>query len=120
MLEATQAGEELMSHCTDEDKDLVRDKTNKLLQRYNKLRDQVKDKKQEAEDAAKLSRDFFDAKDQLIAWCDETARKLEAVKGEGENTQQEILKVCDYFLFIYFSFSRAFHFYSTNKSTTQY
>ena len=94
MLEATQAGEELMSHCTDEDKDLVRDKTNKLLQRYNKLRDQAKDKKQEAEDAAKLSRDFFDAKDQLIAWCDETASKLEAVKGEGENTQQEMLKVC--------------------------
>lgn len=84
-----------MSHCTDEDKNLVRDKTDKLLQRYNKLRDQANDKRKEAEDAAKLSEDFFDAKDQLIAWCDETASKLEAVKEESENVQQERLKVCD-------------------------
>lgn len=91
--EATQAGEQLMSHCTDDDKDLVRDKTDKLLKRYNKLRDQANDKRKEAEDAAKLSEDFFDAKDQLIAWCDDTANKLEAAKDESENVQQEMLKV---------------------------
>lgn len=84
-----------MSHCTDEDKDLVRDKTDKLLQRYNKLCDQANEKRKEAEDAAKLSEDFFDAKDQLIAWCDETASKLEAAKDESESVQQETLKVCD-------------------------
>lgn len=84
-----------MSHCTDEDKDLVRDKTGKLLQRYNKLCDQANEKRKEAEDAAKLSEDFFDAKDQLIAWCDETASKLEAAKDESESVQQETLKVCD-------------------------
>jgi len=93
VVEATQAGEQVMTHCTDEDKDLVRDKTDKLLQRYNKLRGQAKDKRKEAEDAAKLSEEFFDAKDQLIAWCDETASKLEAAKEENENVQQEILKV---------------------------
>ena len=82
-----------MSHCTDEDKELVRDKTEKLLQRYNKLRDQAEEKKKKADDAAKLSKDFFDAKDQLMAWCEETAGKLEAAKGEGENVQQELLKV---------------------------
>ena len=83
-----------MSHCTDGDKDLVRDKTDKLLQRYNKLGDQANHKKKEAEDAAKLSEDFFDARDQLIAWCDDTASKLEAAKDESENVQQEMLKVC--------------------------
>lgn len=82
-----------MLHCTDEDKDLVRDKTGKLMQRYNKLRDQANDKRKEAEDAAKLSEDFFDAKDQLIAWCDDTASKVEAAKDESENVQQELLKV---------------------------
>ena len=91
--EATQAGEQLMSHCTNDDKDLVRDKTDKLLLRYNKLRDQANDKRKEAEHAAKLSEDFFDAKDQLIAWCDGTASKLEAAKDESENVQQEMLKV---------------------------
>ena len=99
MSEVTQAGEQLMSHCTDEDKDLVRDKTEKLLQRYKKLRDQAKEKKQKADDAAKLSREFFDTKDQLIAWCDGTAGKLEAAKGEGENVQTELLKVCSGFTF---------------------
>ena len=84
-----------MSHCTDEDKNLVRDKRDKLLQRYRKLRDQANDKKKEAEDAAKLSEDFFDAKDKLIAWCDDTASKLEAAKGESENVQQDRLKVSD-------------------------
>ena len=83
-----------MLHCTDEDKDLVRDKTDKLLQRYNMLRDHANDKRKEAEDAAKLSEDFFDAKGQLIAWCDDTASKLEAAKEESENVQQEMLKVC--------------------------
>ena len=83
-----------MSHCTDEDKDLVRDKTDQLLQRYNKLRDQAKDNRQQAEDAAKLSEDFFDAKNKLIAWCGEMAGKLEAAEEEGENVQQETLKVC--------------------------
>ena len=84
-----------MSHCTNEDKDLVRDKTDKLSQRYNKLRDQANEKRKEAEDAAKLSEDFFNAKDQLIAWCDETANNLEAAKDESESVQQEKLKVCD-------------------------
>lgn len=93
MQEAIQAGDEVTQHCTEEDKELVRDKTDELLQRYNKLRDQAKDKRQEAEDAAKLSRDFFDAKNHLIAWCDETLNKLDAAKREGENVQQELLKV---------------------------
>jgi len=98
--DATQAGEELMSHCTDGDKDLVRDKTDKLLQRYKKLRDQANDRRKEAEDAAKLSEEFFDAKDQLIAWCDDTASKLEAAKDESENVQQEMLKVRDQGIFL--------------------
>ena len=99
MCEAAQAGEQLMSHCTDEDKDLVREKTEKLLHCYKKLRDQAKEKKQKADDAAKLSREFYDTKDQLIAWCEGTAGKLEAAKGEGENVQMELLKVCSSFTF---------------------
>lgn len=99
MCEATQAGEQLMSHCTDEDKDLVREKTEKLLQCYKTLRDQAKEKKQKADDAAKLSREFYDTKDQLITWCEGTAGKLEAAKGEGENVQMELLKVCSGFTF---------------------
>ena len=91
--EATQAGEELISHCTDDDKNLVRDKTDKLSQRYQTLRNQADEKRKEAENAAKLSEDFFNAKDQLMAWCDETARKLEDAKGESENVQQEKLQV---------------------------
>ena len=91
--EAKQASEELVSHCTDDDKGLVRDKTDKLLQRYNKLCDQASDNRKEAEDAAKLSEDFFYAKNQLMAWCDDTASKLEAAKDESENVQQEMLKV---------------------------
>lgn len=91
--EATQAGEELILHCTDDDKNLVRDKTDKLSQRYQTLRNQADEKRKEAEDAAKLSEDFFNAKDQLMAWCDETARKLEDAKGESENVQQEKLQV---------------------------
>ena len=83
-----------MSHCTDDDKNLVRDKTNKLSQRYQTLRNQADGKRIETEDAAKLSKDFFNAKDQLIAWCEETARKLQDTKGESENVQQEKLQVC--------------------------
>lgn len=98
--DATQAGEELVSHCTDGDKDLIRDKTDKLLQRYNKLRDQASGKRKEAQDAAKLSEEFFDAKDQLIAWCDDTASKLEAAKDESESVQQEMLKVRDQGIFL--------------------
>lgn len=83
-----------MSHCTDEDKGVVRDKTDKLLQRYSKLRDEAKNLKRQADDAAKVSKEFFDAKDELITWCDDTESELEATKNEGERVQKEKLKVC--------------------------
>ena len=83
-----------MSHCTDEDKGVVRDKTDKLLQRYSKLRDEAKNLKRQADDAAKVSKEFFDTKDELITWCDDTVSELEATKNEGERVQKEKLKVC--------------------------
>lgn len=83
-----------MSHCTDEDKGVVRDKTDKLLQRYSKLRDEAKNLKRQADDAAKVSKEFFDAKDELITWCDDTVSELETTKNEGERVQKEKLKVC--------------------------
>lgn len=83
-----------MSHCTDEDKGVVRDKTDKLLQRYSKLRDEAKNLKRQADDAAKVSKEFFDVKDELITWCDDTESELEATKNEGERVQKEKLKVC--------------------------
>ena len=83
-----------MSHCTDEDKGVVRDKTDKLLQRYSQLRDEAENLKRQADDAAKISKEFFDAKDELITWCDDTVSKIKAIKNEGERVQKEKLKVC--------------------------
>ena len=87
-----QASEGLLVHCSHGDQQLVRDKTQRLRQRFDDLLQSVHNKEQNANDTAEKSRTFFHLKDHLIAWCKEVDNRLAGVmkddqeaKGEDDN-----------------------------------
>ena len=82
--------------CTEEDKDVVSEKIDKLKEKYRVQLRLSKDMRSKYAEASELSRNLFGANEELLKWLEDMEGKLtDAQKEEHEaEEQQEKLKVC--------------------------
>lgn len=86
---ATKAGNHLLPHCDEDDKDLVNMKLDKLKNKYNDLLRNSGEKLEKIKDANDLSKTCFNGKDELDSWFDKMEKKLAAVKEDGVEAEEE-------------------------------
>lgn len=99
--DALKAGDNLLPHCDDDDKDLVKMKMDKLKSKYKDLLRNSDEKRAKIKEAKQLSEKFFSEKDDLTNWFDDMEKKLSDAKAEGQEAEDEQakLKVQNFFTF---------------------
>ena len=82
--------------CSEDDKDVVSEKIDKLKEKYRVQLRLSKDMRSKYAEASELSHNLFGANEELMKWLEDMEGKLtDAQKEEQEaEEQQEKLKVC--------------------------
>lgn len=85
-----------MQLCTEEDREVVREKVDKLKDMYRVQLRLSKDMHRKYAEASELSPNFFGANEELMQWLEDMEGKLADVQKEGQEAeeQQEKVKVC--------------------------
>jgi len=87
--DALKAGDQLLPHCDEDDKDLVKMKMDKLKNKYQDLLRNSDEKRAKIKEAKQLSEKCFNGKDDLMNWFDDMNQKLAAAKEEDLEAQEE-------------------------------
>lgn len=87
--DALKAGDQLLPHCDEDDKDLVKMKMDKLKNKYQDLLRNSDEKRAKIKDAKQLSEKCFNGKDDLMNWFDYMDQKLAAAKEEDLEAPEE-------------------------------
>ncbi|EDO29908.1 predicted protein [Nematostella vectensis] len=89
------AGNELIPHCDEDDRDIVNMKMDKLKDKYRALARASRDKHAKLTEAANLSDRFFTEQDNLLNWFDDMKGKLEDARAEDQEAEDEQKKLKD-------------------------
>jgi predicted nucleic acid-binding Zn-ribbon protein len=93
MKDALKAGEDLLPHCDEDDKDLVKNKMDNIKSKYKELLRISGEKRDKVKEAKQLSDKFFNEKDDFMNWFDEMENKLSEAKVEGQEAEDEQAKL---------------------------